>query len=824
MAKSNKKEKPNVNKINRVNRRLSSNINNLLDGLQSTVLGNPKRSEIESLNHEFNELLKTDINSLNDKMDGDVTSFLTKLVSNNQKVKATSAIDTIEEMFDMKEGQIEAFLSEAYKNNLLKQGDIHEVSTQLNELREAILVTRDSITSSDVVDGHMSRILSFKNAASIENCEEYIPIIEQMEKTFKIQEKIKNFIVPKTLEYGSYYGYIIPYSKIFEDFNKAKEKNAGHINFTESTLYDIADTDKLGKIFLENASDEIKSEYSKNNKSGSKKQPKELTTILKNISISNDDMPLSFLTEGSNSIEHLMALKEKEKSDRMVVEARRKSSNKFSEIHRLDSGIISDKKSSRDKQGEFAEIGDCQVKFVDGMHLIPVQLMDYTIGYYYIHETDIGSVSGSLTSPVSYNIYQGKQGKHSIIDVISDEIVKSFDKKFLEDNIKFKQLIANAISYFNINEKKIKFQYIPKEYIVEFKINEDENGQGTSIIEPALFYAKLYLMMLMFKMTSIVSYSNDTRVHYIRQSGIDKNIINKVQEIARNMQNRQVNMLDMFSYTSLVNKVANGSDRFIPVGKTGERGIETEVIGGQDIPLNTELMEMLKSAYISATGVPSVIMNYINEADYAKTLELANTRYQGRVVSNQFDFNSSITEFYKKIMKYSTNIPDEVIDLFIFAFATPKYSNGNITSELIGSFSSYSEFTVSLLFTDDEINQPENMETIRLFKLKLAREKLPAMGIERCLELKKEAQIEGIETALKGNALSQTEDVPPDEGADSSTDDYSDGADDTEATDYSDGADETSGEEETPTVDTSGTEEQEETADDIATDYTDGAE
>ena len=120
---------------------------------------------------------------------------------------------------------------------------------------------------------------------------------------------------------------------------------------------------------------------------------------------------------------------------------------------------------------------------------------------------------------------------------------------------------------------------------------------------------------------SIILYSNDTKVNYIKQSGIDKNVANKVQEIARIRQSRQINITDLFSYTTLINKVGSGSEMYIPTGRSGERPIETEILSGQDIPLNTELLEMLKNAYILATGVPAAIINYLNEADFAKVIE-----------------------------------------------------------------------------------------------------------------------------------------------------------------------------------------------------------
>lgn len=748
-------KKINVNKLNRTNKKISGNINNIIDGLYTSVFGSDKNNDIGNLNNIFNSIVKDSLGELNSRTDGDVTSFITKLVSSSEKSNAYYN-KQIEDIFNMKTNQIEMFLSDAYKNNLLKQADLHEVATQLNELREAILITRDSITSSDIIDGRMSRSLLFKNTPS--DTDNYITVVEQMEKRFKLQQKIKNFIIPRTLEYGEYYGYVIPYSKIFQDFiNDKRKNNFNYSTYEAASIFESVNDKDIMDLYNKLSADckqDMDIVFKESNTIANKtKEIKNMfQSVLENISVSNEPIPLNILDEGGQSIDMYMTENNIDILNGKIF-TEKKSSNKF--ISNIDgAGVMKAlNKNNTEKKNEFDDIRDCYIKLIDPMHLIPVEIMDYTIGYYYIQETDITPLTGALTTTLYYNIYDKPQKEQSLINAIANQIVKSFDKKFLNDNIKFKNLIANAIQYYNLNERKIRFQYIPKEYIVPFKINEDENGHGTSIIEPALFYAKLYLMLLLFKMLSIVAYSNDTRVHYIKQSGIDKNISNKIQEIARKMQSRQINILDMFSYTTLVNKIGNGSDRYVPVGKSGERAMETEILSGQDVQLNTDLMEMLRSAYISSTGVPAVIMNYINEADYAKTLELANSRYQGRIVSNQLDFNLSITEFYKRIMMYATSIPEQFIDSFEFSFSSPKYSNYNITSDLINSFSTLSDFLVSLLFGDD-ISTPEKISLVQNFKLELAKEKLPIIGFDRIVEIMKECQINNVKDIAKNKATS----------------------------------------------------------------------
>jgi len=71
---------------------------------------------------------------------------------------------------------------------------------------------------------------------------------------------------------------------------------------------------------------------------------------------------------------------------------------------------------------------------------------------------------------------------------------------------------------------------------------------------------------------------------------------------------------------------------------------------------------------------------------YAKTLVMANAKFIGRVVSDQLDFNPNITEFYKKVMKFSsTEIPQEIIETFIYSLNLPKALNTMNMSDLISN-------------------------------------------------------------------------------------------------------------------------------------------
>lgn len=758
---ANDKNKPGIltksqaSALNRSNRKISGNINQLMDNISTMTYGISRTDKIDKLNDDFSSLLKGEIDDLKKTTDGDTTSFITKLFSDNNK-RLSSATRELEDIFNVQEGQLTAFLEEAYRNRMIKHADLHEISSQLVELREAIDVTRDAIVSSDIITGHMSRNLTLDTDTVEAGSDNYIPIIEKIEDKFKLQEKIKNHIIPKTLEYGEYNVYHIPYSKLFEDF--AKSKQNGEIDFkryqeSTRTVYDIM----MGKdkksvkgltTFTESVIKETEEYKASTDRPGLLKEASaEVEAYLKNISICNEPVPIPVIEEGiESSVEYYKEFVE----STMTEESSDAKNISFQHIMSgIDNGVFkaSTKSSNSNRDTDFSNIKDCYIKLVDPIHLLPIELMNETIGYYFVQEEDITPLSGIVTSTIYYNNLDGSRTEDSILGNIADAVVASFDKKFLEKNMKFKKIIIEALNYYKLNNKRIKFQFIPKEYVTTFKVNADENEHGTSMLERSLFYAKLYLMLLLFKIMTIVCNSNDTKVNYVKQ-GVDRNITNKIQEIARKKQQRQITLIDMFSYTTLINKIGQGNEMYIPVGRSGERGIETEILSGQDVQMNNELMDMLKKAYITGTGVPDVLMNYINEADFAKTLELANNRFHGRVVSYQLDFNEGITQMYRFIIKATTTIPTSVVDTLEFSFVPPKYSNSNITSDLINTHSALQDYMVQLYFGQDKIDNPEYASKISRFKKAFAKSRLAMLNFDEIEEIFKDAMIHGTEDEL----------------------------------------------------------------------------
>nr|DAX65872.1 MAG TPA: Portal protein [Caudoviricetes sp.] len=734
------------------------NINNLIGQANLSLYGTDRTSDVDSLNDKFQSILSNELTGITGKEGNDITSFLSQVVSADNKYRAGEDIlnNQFNDLTGNEYSSMQSFIYDAYRNRLLQQADLHEVSSQLIELAEAIMITRDAIISADTVEGRLNRTINFENIDDDE-VDNYNSIVENMENKFQLLEKIKNFIIPKTLEYGEYYVYIVPYSELFNKFQQQKTRNVTNTGilrkYAESTVLEgFDDTKKENKLseldmFLEDCYNKYhmreNSKYSDKKSSDTKINKDEFKTDLKNIMeniiISTDDIPIPFLEEGLESIEYIS----------------NQHNNVVTEDNNLFKKVIKNQKSDGgvkiSKKGEFDDIGDCYLKMIEPTRIIPIKIMNTTLGYYYVQDEDITPLSGAVSSSLYFSRFNEHSRQQTIIDSLAERVVQQFNKPFLKNNLKFKEAIVDCFNYYNLNENRVKMQFIPAEYIVSFKIDEDIDGNGTSMIKKSLFYAKLYLMILLFKIMSIIMYSNDQKINYIKQSGLDKNLANRVQEIARLQQSRQVNISDLFSYTTLINKVGNGNAVYMPTGRSGERPIETEILSGQDVQLNNDLLEMLKNAYITGTGVPAAILNYLNEADYAKTVEQNNSKFNARVINYQLDFNPIITDMYKRIMRWSTNIGEEKISNFNFSLTQPRSATANAKAELISQFNTMTEFLTGLLYPDPgQAENPDNLNAeIREFKKLYAREQLPMIDFDSIEELINKASLLNKERKLK---------------------------------------------------------------------------
>ena len=746
---SNKEEKD-IEKISKRITTIGKTYNELMDQISHSTTGSnrDREKEIDQISKELDRVISSEIDTLTKLTGNEISTFLVKLFNDEGQTTSSGHIKSMEDLFRADDNAMVSYFTSKQKEKRVLYNELDMIASQLYELKEAILVIRDSIITSDDISKTISRQISFddKTDEELENASANKQV-EGLEKKFKLHKKIKNFIVPKTLNYGEYFVYTIPYSELFKKFAEDKQKRMNGV-MESHTVADILKTmDKGSEITpaMEMAtviSNNLRSNVRKDangravDKIPSNSEISKVTeSILQRIEVYNENVPLPVMEgEALDELAEFKALANKSMKD-----AEKRSTAKGA---KFADGVT----SKKDTDFSFVT-NDVYMKMIDPTKIAPIEIMDTCIGYYYAYE-----VNDDVLQPFSNTIkivdaaLINKETERTFLNQLTSKVVQAFDKPFLQKNEKFRELILSSLMYEEMYKKKVRFQFIPADYITKFSINEDDEGNGQSVLKDSLFYAKLYLALLIFKIIQILTKSSDTRVYYVRNSGLDADVMNGIQEAARQVKAKQINYYDIMNPVTSTSKLGNNNEIFIPYGRSQEKGMEFDILAGQDIQLNTDLMEMLKQAYINATGVPSVIMQYINEADYAKTLVMANSKFVGRVISLQADFNDALTDLYKKLLRFSTDMDEALIESFEFKFVSPKTINTQNMNDLTAATDQVVQYMIqSFMGANSDAGEIGNRLRDRLTK-ELSQYFLPtlpwgelkAMAERIMLELQKE--------------------------------------------------------------------------------------
>lgn len=726
-----------VPELEKTNKNFSDLLGKL--GLSGLTASGARNRELDKMSDDISTITHRNLADMTGQTGPDITRFLNKVLQS--KPSGPFNTDTsLEGLFNRDDTAFGAFFYERYKNINNKYEDLRIITDYLYELQGAVDSVRDDILTADDIANTVSRELSFEDAVDKEDAiTNYTKIVEDMERKYDLKNSIKNYIIPKTLTYGNFFVYTIPYSEVFAQADAmGKTQDNAMFESVSAVNEDFIPTLKYGKKYkpvVENmewvktltedyntiATDPDFSEV------GMKKKTHQdiydgMKQILENVTVIND--PKVFLLEDTDM--NLLASSEEVRD--MAKKAYKDISSRSKPFHKKDmtaqstDGVIDPLQTTTDAdRRKYKDITGVYMRRYDPTRIIPVYLMDSCVGYYLLYET-YGEVRNSILlnsslnrANLAFQQVKKKQLEDDVVQVIASKICSSIDKKFVADNPKFKDLMVNALSYQDFYKKQFKVQFIPEDYMTYFKIDEDdETHLGTSLLAKSLFYGKLYLCLLLFKIITILTKSNDMRVYYIKNAGINKNMTQVVQNAARAIKDRQISFNDLASIQTVFSKVGMYKEAFIPTGRSGERSIEFETIAGQDVQLNTELMELLRKGMINNTGVPSVILSFMEEVDFAKTITMQHAKYMAKIITLQSQLEIPTTALYKKILGFEGLLPPEALTGLNVTFTRPKTLGIQTTADLISAAQSNAEFIADTIAEDpnDEQEKADLKRTI----------------------------------------------------------------------------------------------------------------
>lgn len=789
-----------------------------------------QQSNEERLIHGLmNDLTGGDIMMSKDELSTTISSILRKYnlstdMSFIEKIATMKFPDSNEKItIDMlpKELTDAAFLPITTIADIALRQDLDMVVSQIPEWYNALIVTRDAICESDVVDGTLARTILFDQTNLIDVQEQTVMSkIEATEEKLRLHSIIKNHVVYNTLFYGEGYVYCVPYAKVFEDLYKYRLKASEQKNprnsvasmfetsssltgygygYGESAVErSLKDTivqesvkDKKGVVkehaglFTEQEIMEIIPGYHAKPMNSEQNQDKSapvadkerddlfdeyVDDIAKNIRYIEEDIALPVIEESAIDLKRAYDVKYQD-------EGYVQETDKVFENVMMNDGVI-----GGDISREFQHVKGVYLKILPATKLIPIRIDRTVIGYYYISDLtrpdDAGERRNSGLS--GYTLRTPSIGHDTfspdkmLCERLASKIINNFNLKFMRDNTALHQQIVAILEAHKFNEAMMRFIYIPAENVCQCTINEDGAGKGHSMLEGGLITARMYMFL---KMYSILFQINNSaiRVYNLRSSGIDKNYKQFVQQTMRKFAARRVTSNDIFNYRSSLTKVSGGSELILMCGPNNESPINIETIPASDSPLDSNLLDKLHEEAINSTPVPAIMVKNggVTEIEFSKEVELSNTRFVSFISSCKIDFNRDITNLYRKILRWETDIDPEILSTLRFTFRMPSAKTLEVTSDMIGNFESFFELAAATFLTKKEQEDKEGSDDpksniMREYKKKLLAKYIPQIDIEELEKLANEARekankLKLAETIAEKNLIDDSD--LPEEGA-----------------------------------------------------------
>lgn len=791
-----KKESQNLSELSMFDR-AAKGIFSVLDS------GYSERMTIGAKDQKFRNILNRELEISKGYSQGSIVDFVHSLKLNKQKgpfnmnQKNSQLLGNYNDLFTKNINDIFGYFQEMYRNRFIEIDDLKFIAKFIPALGEAVKTVLDAIVASDNIAETVNRKIELSSGISSEDKTAIVNEIERIEKELKLLKKLKSNVYKRTLVAGTHYVYAVPYNRIFQEFDQVKKKDRNEINQQKKNQFGTGDTHKvsngknrveysiagesnwmLGDIDITPAMENMREVLSSSDPIDPSKKKLDKNTIEESLREFQYSLPeINYMDSPllSEAMESVRLLYESPGAMEAFVKKKRRNKGytynplKFDPTNFTPDGTKSTEYSP--KPTEF-NISGTYVKYIDAKNLIPLKVFDQVIGYYLLHPkakknrmvstsqaAGISSIGSTLFSAVNIGETRKQDAVQRIVDSIAEGILNQFDKKFVSDFAEYKKLIADVIIANGLTDKDYNIQFIPADDIIPFTIQEGEDGFGESILSDSLFPAKLLLSMIVTRMLNYINKTGNKTIAHIHKGPINAYDTNQLNRVVRELQDQDITFNDLLSPNLVFNKFNRDGNKAIPCTQDDKKLVEFEIQEGQNIDMTPDYEKNLENMAIMGTGVPSVIMEYVGSADFAKQLVSANIKFAGRVASLQSDLEEPTTTLYKKLVENSNLTDDQkAICAQSLEIKLPRprvlinSNNNEYIQNVIQASESIAELAIGRDTLTDEQKMPNGIRVKEKLALQLAMRDSPFIDWEEVEQLRDAAMIEVEEEVIKKKA------------------------------------------------------------------------
>lgn len=508
----------------------------------------------------------------------------------------------------------------------------------------------------------------------------YTKFIKSMFMKFRLQQKLQEVLVPKTLLYGNYFVEIVDLN-LLDDIAKHEQILMEGYVPVPNPASTSAKSIKIGTngTFDDYGIFESNFECFKDDN----ELKEHITNELSEQSIYQGAMAQrkSILESGGELTEHAVKLYD---IDSLFEDS---SFNVSAyDLNFLDSDTKKGAKKynlSDISKLDMSKLKDIHLNYVSPRNVIIIEKDSYIYGYLVVEdlpnqanqETVIDSFK-RFSSGLNGSLNSKEESKDSMDDIIT-QITKEVLTK-VTHNIRLNKVrsFQNNFNYFNTlkisdeavtslklliyskvkQKSKLKFRFLTPESMVNFTSTVDKFAPyGTSIYDPLVGPVKLYSLALMSSVVSRLSRAAVMRKWTIETGG-KRNHKEIVEKTKQELKSKSISY-DKINTLQNISEIVTDFRDMATISINNQRFIDMEVLPMNDrgLPLND--LNDLKNDIIAAGGVPAVYLNLGDTTDLRETLVHLNVNFANDIINKQTSFeqglDSLFNNLFKKVLKFN---------------------------------------------------------------------------------------------------------------------------------------------------------------------------
>lgn len=672
-------------------------------------------SELKHLSDRINDSMGKIINDINYSTGLSSISTLYAKSLNNDNAK----LDGFDDIF----GDLTADggVYNAFFNNRslrLFDAEIDMICKYMPMLEDAIGVLCDNVISSD----HFSKdyiFISDENVSVEKDKEEFYNNINILKDKYDLLQKFQD-IIYNTSKYGERFYYIVPYERAIKKVLNNPDNQI--ITSRESmTLNESGNIIDASSMFAESVSP-----YKSSNRHGDKQLSVDITFNMSNTFSDILSVHEKAINRYKNIKESSINFNEATTSTVSLVANDKLDASPFYD-DTSSNGLITSTRNGIDTKKDWG-LNGCLFKELNRYKIIPIRVDDLILGYAYLENDKVFGLEedfpvSDTTTPVnSLGINKATDLEATknaaiisdgIIKTVASKLSKAIDEKFIKLNKDLSKEIYTVLKHdLQYGKNKYTVTFLPPDDVVHCYYSLDpDTYRGISDLYKSMIPAKLFIGLYITNTVGAMTRSQDRRVYYVKQSGIDTNISKILLTTIDQLKRQNFNIRQLESMKNVLNILGRFNDFVIPTDSSGNAPVNFEVMQGQQIDPQTELMEKLQNMAINSTDVPVEIVQARQSMDYAIQATMSNSRFLKKVYNRQTIANKFLSAIMTKLYRGEFNNPTAVIKVTL---PTPMFLNLTNTNQVIQNANDIAQAAAEA-FSDD---LPENAKNMFLNNIK----------------------------------------------------------------------------------------------------------